>query len=75
VDQGRHLQVFHADGAAEETEDLRAVFVFKSGQFLSNLVQSLAPANFLESAIAALQRLFQTVGAVNDVKGPGAFGA
>ena len=75
VDQGRHLQVFHADGAAEKTKDLGAEIVFKPGQFLSNLVQGLVPGNFLESAIAALQGPFQTVGAVNHIKGIGPFGA
>ena len=75
VNQGRHLQVFHTDGTAEETKDLGAVFVFQPDQFFSNLVQGLIPADFFEVAIAAHERLFQTVEAVNNIQGLGAFGA
>ena len=73
--QGRQFQVFHADGAAEKTKDLGAVLVFKPRQFFGNLVQSLIPADFFKVAIAPLERLFQTVGTVNDIQGLGALGA
>ncbi len=73
--QACHLQVFHPDGATENTQYLGSEFLPEPVQLLCDLIQGLVPGDRLKTAVHPFQGLLDAVGAVNVFKGVFSFGA
>ena len=73
--QACHLQVFHPDGATENTQYLGSEFFPEPVQLLCYLIQGLVPGDRLKTAVHPFQGLLDAVGAVNVFKGVFSLGA
>ena len=70
-----HLKVFNSDGTAEDAQYLRSKFFLQTLQLIGNFCQGIVPGDSLPFAIDFLQRIFETVGMIDQFDGSLSFRA